>query len=161
LRERKLRDAKGKNRKPERQNRKPRSQCRRPALRQSPGSCATCPAGRTALCPEMSVAPATVHNFSPAEFGDREANPWMLSARMDPAHLAAGRSCEKSHQGHVPYPGRCDGDRSLADGRWKTADSNQRTARWSDRDSNLRSKKALGGKDPLDSRYSSRRPSTP
>src|SRR6476646_1320332 len=46
---------------------------------------------------------------------------------MAAADLATSRSGQESNPGHVLNARRCDGDRSLADGRWKTADSNQRT----------------------------------
>jgi len=43
-------------------------QFRRPAQGQSPVPFRNPPRRRTALCPEMSVAPAAVHNSSPADW---------------------------------------------------------------------------------------------
>jgi hypothetical protein len=76
----------------------------------------------------------------------------MLSARMNPAHLAQAEVVKN----RIKAMSLTRGD-VTAIARWQMADG--KTARWSDRDSDLRSKKALGRKDPLGSRYSSRTPS--
>ena len=59
-------------------------QFRRPAQGQSPVPFSLRHAGRTALCPEMSVAPAAVHNPSGlAEFGgwDQYSVDFVMSTR--------------------------------------------------------------------------------